>query len=204
MSLKNYSSLLSCSILLLSFSCSAGQIAQYQTSESLSLNKPQIQQTFTAHINAGYSLANWSDSYSYNFTSNGDTSFAFGLDLTRTLNRYINLQSSLIYTPDVDYDDNGGHSISQWLTTTMAEINYPLSNSTRYFFGAGLGIRHTNFDGDKSFTIRPTMSVGLQFKLNDYWELQSQYLRVNNVGDDSHGNYIPVSNIISCGIGYSF
>ena len=148
MSLKPNLSLFLFSILLSSYSCLAGQIARFQTDQPSSLNNTPIKRGYTAHINLGYSLANWSDSYPYNFTSNGDSSFAFGLDFTRAINQYFNFQSSLIYTPDIDYDNNGGHSISQWLTTTMAEIHYPLSNSTHYFFGAGFGIRHTNFDGD--------------------------------------------------------
>ncbi len=185
--------------------CLAGQLVQYQSQPTAAPSTPKkTTRGYTAHLNLGYSWTNWSDSYPYDFTSNGDGSFTVGLGITKPFNQYFSAQSSYFYTPSVDYNNNGGHSISQWLTTLMGLMKYPLSDSTQCYLGGGFGMRYTDFNSNTSVTIRPAFSAGVQYTLNSYWDIQGQYLRVNNVGDDSHGNYIPVSNIISFGIGYSF
>ncbi len=195
------------SLLCMSLSsvCLSGQIVQYSSSSSQTNNEIKTNKKgLTAYVDLGYSFADWPGSYPYNFTSHGDGGLTFGLGISKKLNRYFNLQSNFFHLPKVDYDHKGGHSISQSITTTMAQMLYELSPSTTCYVSAGFGIRYTDFNDNDSVTLRPAMSVGIQRALNDYWSLQAQYLRINNVGDDGHDNYLPVSDIISLGIGYSF
>jgi hypothetical protein len=204
MRLKKLISLLLCSLVILTLNSFAGDIVNYGTSQPTQ-QPTTTSKRFNVHLNMGFSWNNWSDSYSdYDFTSNGSSSFAMGLSLTHPLNQYFSLQSGFIYTPDVDYTDNGGHTISQWLSNFMVQIHYPWSNKTDLFAGAGLGVRFTDFDGDQSQTMRPAFSLGAHHTLNTYWDVEMRYLRVDSVGDDSYGNFIPTSNIITIGIGYTF
>jgi|GEM_PF-2932813 len=184
-----------------------GQIATYtgDTSTPQIAQAPQQSRPFNIHLNSGYSWNNWQDSYSqYQFNSNGSNTSTLGLDASYTFNKYYSASAGFLSMPSIDYTHNGGHTISQWLTDIMGEIHYQTYNNLNLYIGAGLGIRFTTFDGHTSQTIRPAALLGADYTINDYWDIQLQFLRVNAVSNDSNNNYLPTSNNLIFGLGYSF
>ena len=199
---------LSLTCLSMSITALGGQIATYEQENTTSTKQalpPSSHYPYSIHVNLGYTFTNWADSYSsYNFNSDGSSSYTFGMDASYTFTQLFSAVGGLLIMPDIDYTNPNGSTVSQWQAYLVGAIHYRKYDSLDLYMGAGFGLRWVDFNNHDSQTIEPGLLLGADYAINDYWDIQAQFFRLNSVGDDGNRNYIPTSTNLLLGIGYSF